>query len=369
MKKILIVFGTRPEFIKMVPIIKLLQSNKNIISKTCNTGQHKEMVNGLLDFFKVKPDYDLNIMQENQTLDEISMKIFEKFGAVLDEFTPDIVLVQGDTSTAFLCALISFNRKIKIGHIEAGLRTHNKYSPFPEEINRTLISRIADYHFCPTENGVNNLHNEGIHSNIFNVGNTVIDALYMTLEKVNISEEVYIRKYKLYDNEKIILVTGHRRENFGAPIKNICNALIEISKEANVRIIYPVHMNPKVKVPVYEILSKYSNIQLVEPVEYPELVWLLQKTYMVITDSGGMQEEAPALGKPVLVTRQVTERTEVIESGNAILVGWNTDKIINYAKKILYDNDFYLRMSKAINPYGVGDSAKKIISILENEKI
>lgn len=369
MKKILIVFGTRPEFIKMAPIIKLLQSNKNIISKTCNTGQHKEMVNGLLDFFKVKPDYNLNIMQKNQTLDEISIKIFEKFGAVLDEFKPDIVLVQGDTSTAFLCALISFNRKIKIGHIEAGLRTHNKYSPFPEEINRTLISRIADYHFCPSENSVKNLRKENINKNIFNVGNTVIDSLFMTLENITDFEDMYSKKYNINGGEKIILVTGHRRENFGAPIKNICNALIEISKEANVRIIYPVHMNPKVKVPVYEILSKYSNIHLVEPVDYPELVWLLKKSYMVITDSGGIQEEAPTFGKPVLVTREFTERNEVIESGNAILVGWNTAKIINYAKKILYDNDFYLRMSKAINPYGVGDSAKKIISILENEKI
>lgn len=367
MKRILIVFGTRPEVIKLAPVIKELLTNKNFEIRTCNTGQHREMVNDLLKFFCIEPDFDLNIMLENQSLDDITIKTIKNFGAVLDNYNPDIVLVQGDTTTAAICSLVSFYRQISVGHIEAGLRSYNKYSPFPEEINRLIISKIASYHFCPSEKALRNLEKENILENTFNVGNTVIDALFMTINIISEYERMFREKYELNYNEKLILITGHRRENFGIPIINICEALIEISKEKNVKLIYPVHMNPNVRGPVFNMLNQYENIRLIDPVDYPELVWLLKNSYMVITDSGGIQEEAPALGKPVLVTREVTERNEVIESGNAVLVGWNKEKIINYTRELLYNNEFYKSMAVSISPYGSGDASKKILSILENE--
>lgn len=366
--KLLFVFGTRPEAIKFAPLIKEFYSN-SFQTLVCSTGQHKRMLNQVLSLFKIIPDYQLNVMSNNQTLTSLSSKLVEKLGKIVAEVKPDLVFVQGDTTSALIGALTAFYHKIPVAHIEAGLRSFDKYSPFPEEINRLLISHLADIHFCPTDSSFNNLKKENITKNIFKVGNTVIDALFMVLKTIDINkEEKQLKKFSFLDfSKKIILITGHRRESFGPPFKQICNAIKRaaiINKD--VQFLYPVHLNPAVQQPVYNILNGLKNIYLIKPLSYEELVWIMNKSYFVITDSGGIQEEAPSLGKPVLVTRDVTERTEGIDAGNAILVGTKVETIIKSINRLLTDKKYYKKMAFAQNPYGDGKSTNRIVKITKN---
>ncbi|MEN3014137.1 MAG: UDP-N-acetylglucosamine 2-epimerase (non-hydrolyzing) [Endomicrobiia bacterium] len=370
MKKILFIFGTRPEAIKLAPlIIEFKKYPSKFKVGVCVTSQHKEMLQQVIDFFKIPVDYNLHIMEPNQTLFKITSKIIERLEKVIESFDPYLIFVQGDASSAFIGALAGFYKKIKIAHVEAGLRSYNKYAPFPEEINRILISHIADYHFAPTKQAKENLKKEGITKNVWVVGNTVIDALFLTLEIIKNDEKKYKEYFKFLDfNKKIILVTGHRRESFGEPLKQICLALKEISEkfENDIEIVYPVHLNPNVKKPVFEILKGKKNIHLIEPLSYPYFVWLLNNSYFIITDSGGIQEEAPSLGKPVLVTREVTERTEAIKAGTSRLVGVNKEKIVKSAEGLLLNKPKYFKMANIKNPYGDGKSSEKIVKIVSN---
>lgn len=367
MKKILFIFGTRPEAIKLAPLILEFKKQKNFITKVCITSQHREMLEQVINFFQLPVDYDLSIMEHNQSLFKISSKIVQSIEPVFEEFQPDLIFVQGDASSAFLSALAGFYKKIKIVHIEAGLRSHNKYSPFPEEINRVLISHIADYHFAPTKKAKENLLKEGIKKNVWVVGNTVIDALFLALKIVKNSEVQYKNFFKFLDfNKKIVLVTGHRRESFGEPFRQICLALKELAEKFKdeIEIVYPVHLNPNVRKPVFEILYGQKNIHLIEPLSYPYLVWLLEKSYFVLTDSGGIQEEAPSLGKPVLVMREVTERIEGIKAETAKLVGVKKESIVKNSVKLLTDKNLYQKMAKKKNPYGDGESSQRIVKII-----
>lgn len=368
MKKVLFLFGTRPEAIKMAPLIDCFSSDKNFVVKIGITAQHREMLDQVISFFEIKVDYDLNIMKANQTLHELTSKLISKITEeILLKEKFDLIFVQGDTTTVLAASLASFYQKTKIVHIEAGLRSHDMLSPFPEEMNRVLTSKIASYHFCPTETSRQNLLAENITENVYVVGNTVIDALLSGLKKIEKSDENFLlEKYAAIDfSKKIILVTCHRRENFGVPFEAICDALLEIASthEESVEIVYPVHLNPNIK----EIASKKliaSNIKLISPLEYPELIWMMNKSSIILTDSGGIQEEAPSLGKPVLVMRTVTERTEGVESGTAILVGSDKEKIVFETKKLLDDADYYSTISKISNPYGDGSASEKIKAIL-----
>lgn len=364
-KKILLCFGTRPEAIKMAPLYHELLKN-NFEVKVCVTAQHREMLDQVLDFFGIVPDYDLDLMQPNQTLNGLSAKILFKIDAVLTIEKPDLVLVHGDTTTSSMVALAAFHLGIKIGHIEAGLRTYNKEAPFPEEINRQITSRIADIHFTPTPKATQNLLNEGIALNaIVETGNTVIDALFWTSNKMAkpnfLHPEIEKLKSIIPTNKKIVLVTGHRRENFGAGFQNLCEALLAISEREDVSIVYPVHLNPNVKDVVYELLSNKKNIHLVAPVSYPAFVWLMQQSYLIVTDSGGIQEEAPSLGKPVVVTRTVSERPEGVSAGFSTLAGTDTTKIIRTIESIL---DHFTGFKNPNNPYGDGDASKRIVTYL-----
>ncbi|ACI22156.1 non-hydrolyzing UDP-N-acetylglucosamine 2-epimerase [Thermodesulfovibrio yellowstonii] len=374
MRKILMIFGTRPEAIKMAPLyweFKKYQEDFDV--KVCVTAQHRQMLDQVLNFFNIKPDYDLNLMRNNQSLFNITSDSIVELEKVYDDFNPHIVLVQGDTTTSFTSALSAYYKKIKVAHIEAGLRSGNKYSPFPEEINRVLVGHIADYHFAPTEKAKQNLYNEGIRENVWVVGNTVIDALFLGLRILEENEELR-SKIELYFNgifefqrEKIILVTGHRRESFGEGFENICNALKEIAESyPELKIIYPVHLNPNVREPVNRILNGIKNIFLLEPLEYPYLIWLMSKSFLILTDSGGIQEEAPSLGKPVLVMREVTERVEGIEAGTASLVGIKKENIVKAVQSLIENTSEYHKMARAINPYGDGLSSKRIVEIIRS---
>ncbi len=366
MKKLLFVFGTRPEAIKMAPIIHEAKKHPAIFDVViCVTGQHKEMLQHVMDFFELKADIDLALMKPNQTLFDITADALRGLEKVLADQQPDLVLVQGDTTTAFAGALAAYYKKIKVAHIEAGLRSHDKYAPFPEEMNRKMAGVIADYHFPPTSIAAENLHKENITENIFVTGNTVIDALLWAVEKTRVTNS-YGDLFPFLDHsKKIILVTGHRRENFGQPFENICDALGYISSSyPDVQIVYPVHLNPNVQNIVREKLSDKKNVFLIDPLDYPHLVWLMDKSNFVITDSGGIQEEAPSLGKPVLVMREVTERMEGVTAGTALLVGTSKEKIITEAEKLLNDAAHYQQMAKAVNPYGDGSSAAQIINAL-----
>jgi len=369
MKKILFIFGTRPEAIKLVSLIKEFQKYPQEFEvKVCATAQHREMLDQVLTFFKIIPNFDLNLMKPNQSLFKLTANIIEHLENVLTQYYPDLIFVQGDTTTAFAGALAGFYKKIKVAHIEAGLRSYNKYSPFPEEINRVLVGHLADYHFAPTEKAKENLYKEGIRENIWVVGNTVIDALFLGLEMIKEQgEESYYNYFHFVDfSKKIILVTGHRRESFGEPFRNICFALKEIADFfEDVEIVYPVHLNPNVRKPVFEILKNHPRIHLIEPLEYSYLIWLMSKSYLVLTDSGGIQEEAPSLGKPVLVMREVTERIEGIKAGTAKLVGTNRNKIVYETARLIENVDEYNKMSNAVNPYGDGKSSIRIRKIIK----
>lgn len=368
-KKNLIIFGTRPEAIKMAPLVKEFSNNNNFETKICVTAQHREMLDQVLDFFEIKPDYDLNMMKPGQNLYGLTADIINGLKPILEEFQPDFVYVHGDTTTTMAASIASFYSGAKVCHVEAGLRTFDKHAPFPEEINRTITGHIADFHFAPTKKAYENLRNENIaEAKIVVTGNTVIDALLDSIKRVDsvYDQEIEILKKTLDFNKRIILVTGHRRENHGQGFINICEALKEIAESVdNIQIIYPVHLNPKVQKPVYNILSGISNIKLIAPLAYPAFVWLMNKSELVITDSGGVQEEAPSLGKPVLVMRETTERPEAVEAGTVILVGTNKEKIVKETKNLLSNDTIYNQMSKLHNPYGDGNACKKIINFLE----
>lgn len=348
----------------MAPLVKELKPLGSV--QVCVTGQHRDMLDQVLKFFSIVPDYDLNIMVKNQSLFNITTKSMKLLERVLDESNPDLIIVQGDTTTAFIGALAGFYKKIRIAHVEAGLRSFDKSSPFPEEMNRTLVGHIADYHFAPTKKAKDNLIRESIPAkNIFVVGNTVIDALLMSMDIIERHERKFYDYFNFIDySKKIILVTGHRRESFGKPFEDICYALKEIARE-HVEIVYPVHLNPNVRGHVYPILSNITNIHLIDPLEYPYLIWLMNQSYLILTDSGGIQEEAPSLGKPVLVLRDVTERTEGIDAGTAILVGTDRKKIIASTRTLLFHEGTYRKIAQCRNPYGDGKASMRIRDIMK----
>ena len=359
--KVISIFGTRPEAIKMAPLVKMLKSMDEFQAKVCVTAQHREMLDQVLDIFKISPDFDLNIMKDKQTLTGITSRVLEGLEYIFSKEKPDIVLVHGDTTTTFAASLAAFYQKISVGHVEAGLRTYDKYFPFPEEMNRKLTGAIADLHFAPTKKSKNNLLKEGIdEKNIFITGNTAIDAMKHTVEdSYKFSNEVL--NDLDYKNKKIIMITAHRRENWGAGIENICESLKRIVKEnKDVEIVYLVHLNPVVRDVVYKHLDKTERVHLLSPLDTKETHNLMNKCFMVMTDSGGIQEEAPHLGKPVLVLRDVTERPEAVEAGKVKLVGTDVEKIVEEANKIIRVKEEYEKMSKAINPYGDGNASKRI---------
>ncbi len=375
MKKVLLVFGTRPEAIKMAPLVKACEKCTDIESKVCVTAQHREMLDQVLEIFDITPDYDLNIMKPKQDLFDITSNVLLGLKDILDDFSPDLVLVHGDTTTTFSTSLAAFYNKIKVGHVEAGLRTNNIYSPWPEEANRQITGVLANYHFAPTETSKENLlkENKDI-KDILVTGNTVIDALFLALDKIEKNEKLKNKivdsiniHYKL-NSRKVILVTGHRRENFGDGFINICEALkILALNNPDIDIVYPVHLNPNVQKPVKAILSDTPNVYLIEPLQYESFIYLMNKSYFIITDSGGVQEEAPSLGKPVLVMRDTTERPEAIKSGTVKLVGTNKDLIVKEAQLLLDKEDEYEKMSMAHNPYGDGRASEIIVNYIRGK--
>jgi UDP-N-acetylglucosamine 2-epimerase (non-hydrolysing) len=376
-KKILIVFGTRPEAIKMAPLVKAFEDEKESFDvKVCVSGQHRDMVDNVLTFFDIVPDYDLNIMKEGQDLYDVTSAVLLGMRGVLNEFQPDLVCVHGDTTTTFATSLACYYQKIAVAHVEAGLRTFNKYSPFPEEIYRELICKITHYHFPPTQKAKENLFRDNIsEENICVTGNTVIDSLHLTLDKTKEDPTIKTKLNSFFkddfavDSSKFILVTAHRRENFGEGLKNIILALKELAiKYPNIEIVYPVHLNPNVKEPVNRLLSGISNIHLIAPLEYELFIYLMSKAYLILTDSGGVQEEAPSLGKPVLVMRDTTERQEAIEAGTVKLVGTEQDAIVSNVKNLLENDNEYRKMSLAYNPYGDGKACQRIIEYLKKVK-
>ena len=377
MKKIknLIVFGTRPEAIKMAPLVKQFEKHSDEFdTRVCITAQHREMLDQVLSFFEIKPDYDLNLMKPNQNLYGLTADIILNLKEVLEEFEPDYVYVHGDTTTTMATSIAAFYSGSSVCHVEAGLRTFNKKSPFPEEMNRCVTGVVSDIHFAPTETSKENLLKESkLLDSVVVTGNTVIDALRISVAKVssNTYKDQEISKVSqiLKPNKKLILVTGHRRENHGQGFLNICEALKEISqKHSDVQIVYPVHLNPKVQQPVYKILGDVPNIELIAPLSYPAFVWLMNQSYMIITDSGGVQEEAPSLGKPVLVMRDTTERPEAVEAGTVLLVGTNKEMIVSEASKLLEDEHEYDKMTKLHNPYGDGEACKRIVEHIRTQK-
>ena len=376
MKKLLFIFGTRPEAIKMLPIIVHAKTSykESFEVKLCVTAQHRRMLDQVLEVFEVTPDFDLDIMSKEQDLYDITSRVLLGLRGVLAKYTPDCILVHGDTTTTFAATLAAFYKKIPVAHVEAGLRTKNIYSPWPEEINRTLTGHIAKFHFAPTNVSKENLEKEGIKDNVIVTGNSVIDALLWVVNKFKADQRLNAQFIQMFEEhnvdftKKIILVTGHRRENFGEGFINICNAIKAIAKRHNnVQIIYPVHLNPNVQTPVNEILRGVNNIILLEPLDYLPFVYLMQNCYIILTDSGGVQEEAPSLKKPVLVMRNTTERPEAIASGNVILVGTDSEMIIKHVNELLDDKDSYSAMTNGQNPYGDGYTSKLILEYLSNK--
>jgi len=377
MKKVLIVFGTRPEAIKMAPLIREFQKNSNFFkTKVCVTAQHREMLDQVLELFDITPDYDLDIMKPGQDLYTITSNVLLGLKSVLLDFKPDVVFVHGDTSTTFAASLAAFYQQISVAHIEAGLRTGDIYSPWPEEANRKLTTQITKYFFAPTLTSKNNLLKENIkNEHIVITGNTVIDALLITISKIKSNKELELdiikdlasNSYLLNKDKKLILVTGHRRENHGQGFIDICTALREIAlTNPNIDIVYPVHLNPNVQKPVQELLSGIENVYLIKPLQYEQFVYMMEKSLFIITDSGGVQEEAPSLGKPVLVMRNTTERPEALDAGTVRLVGTNKNLIIEQAQQLISNRGFYENMSQASNPYGDGSASVKIVSYIKN---
>ena len=382
MRKVLLVFGTRPEAIKMAPLVMELQKQKERIETVvCVTGQHREMLDQVLEIFDIKPDYDLNIMKRGQDLYDVTARVLTGMREVLKEIKPDIVLVHGDTTTSTAAALAAFYQQIPVGHVEAGLRTHNIYSPWPEEMNRLLTGRLATYHFSPTPLSRNNLIKESINDrNIIVTGNTVIDALYWVVDKIKNNKELdnelesVLSKAgydvnRLDNGKKLVLITGHRRENFGDGFINMCTAIKDLTiKHPNVDFVYPMHLNPNVRKPIHEVfgedLSGLKNMFFIEPLEYLSFVYLMEKSSIVLTGSGGIQEEAPGLGKPVLVMRDTTERPEALNAGTVKLVGTDYNKIVNEVSSLIDDKAAYEKMSKAVNPYGDGLACGRIVNAL-----
>ena len=371
-KKVLLVFGTRPEAIKMAPLaLKLKEQMVDFEVKVCVTGQHRQMLDQVLELFNLTPDFDLNLMKPGQTLSDITSGVLKGLEQVFVEWTPDVVLVHGDTATTFAASLAAYYHKIAVGHVEAGLRTGDIYSPWPEEANRKLTGALTTYHFAPTQSSYNNLVKENIAPNSITItGNTVIDALLTVKSKVETDQEIinqFEQQFDFLDSaKKLILVTGHRRENFGQGFLNICTALANIAKQyPDVQIVYPVHLNPNVQKPVNELLSGISNIHLIAPQDYLPFVYLMNRSYLILTDSGGIQEEAPSLGKPVLVMRDNTERPEALSSGTVHLVGTDYNKIMNEVSTLLDDTTAYEKMSKAVNPYGDGLACARIVEVLK----
>ncbi len=371
-KKNLIIFGTRPEAIKMAPLVKeFLKYNESFETKVCITAQHREMLDQVLDFFEIIPDYDMDLMKPNQNLYSLTADIITGLKTVLEDFKPDFVYVHGDTTTTMASSIAAFYSGAKVCHVEAGLRTFNKRSPFPEEVNRSVAGSICDYHFSPTSTSKSNLLRENIKEDtILVTGNTVIDALHFSSEKVTsknfTDDEITMLKNVVDTSKKVVLVTGHRRENHGQGFINICSALKELANtNEDIQIIYPVHLNPNVQKPVYELLDGIDNVKLISPLSYPAFVWLMNQSYLIITDSGGVQEEAPSLGKPVLVMRDTTERPEAVDAGTVLLVGTNKNKIVKEAQKLLNEDDAYLSMSKLHNPYGDGKACGQIVNFIK----
>ena len=370
MKKILLIFGTRPEAIKMAPLVQEFKKKIDFFeTKVCVTAQHREMLDQVLDFFDIKADYDLDLMKPGQNLYNLTATIIDSLKPILEEFSPDYVFVHGDTTTTMAGSIASFYSGAKVCHVEAGLRTNNKSSPFPEEINRQITSRICDYHFAPTENSKINLLKENIsESSILITGNTVIDALLKSVKKINKNPSQLIKELsKEIGDEEVVLVTGHRRENHGDGFIRICEALKEISLDNLNRIIlYPVHLNPKVQEPVNRILGEITNVKLIDPLAYQDFIWMMNRSKIIITDSGGVQEEAPSLGKPVLVMRNTTERPEAVEAGTVVLVGTNKELIVSEALALLNDKKKFDKMSQKHNPYGDVIACKKIVNYMIN---
>jgi len=367
MKKpvILTIFGTRPEAIKMAPLVKAIENSGDLASKVCVTAQHREMLDQVLNIFNITPDYDLNIMKEGQTLSGITQRVLDGVEKVLLELKPDMVLVHGDTTTTFAASLASFYCKIPVGHVEAGLRTYDKYFPFPEEMNRKLTGCIADIHFSPTQNNFNNLIREGVNPDaIYITGNTAIDALRSTVSENYEFENTSLRRINFKD-KRIITVTAHRRENLGQPLRNICHALKEIVlRYDDIEIVYPVHLNPQVKEPVNEILGEVPGVHLIDPLQVLDMHNLLSRSYLVLTDSGGLQEEAPSLGKPVLVLRYETERPEAVEAGTVKVIGTDKKIIVDETSRLLDDEPEYRRMAHSVNPYGDGHASERIVEAI-----
>jgi UDP-N-acetylglucosamine 2-epimerase (non-hydrolysing) len=362
--KILSVFGTRPEAVKMAPIVKLLAETAGVESRVCVTAQHRQMLDQVLDLFHIQPEYDLNLMRDNQSLAALSASIFTHLDPVLTDFKPDWVLAQGDTTTVAITSLLTYFHRIKFGHVEAGLRTHDKWQPFPEEINRRVAGVVADLHFAPTEWSKQNLLNEGINEATIKVtGNTVIDALQFVAKQPEPDEVKQLISNHLI-SKKLILVTAHRRENFGEPLEHICRALLDLAKRGDVEIVYPVHLNPNVQEPVNRLLANKEHITLLPPLDYLPLVHLMKHATLILTDSGGIQEEAPAFGIPTLVLRDVTERPEGVAAGTVKLAGTESSRIVEEAQRLLDDESAYAEMSKAANPYGNGHAAEQIVRAL-----
>lgn len=369
--KVLTVFGTRPEAIKMAPVVKALGNDPAFEARVCVTAQHRQMLDQVLDLFAIKPDFDLNLMKPGQDLSDITSNVLLGLREVYKEWLPDIILVHGDTSTTLAASLSAYYAKIKVGHVEAGLRTHNKYSPWPEEMNRRLTGAVTDIHFAPTNKARDNLLNEGTADNTIHVtGNTVIDALLDVVDRLRrdtaLKAQLEAQFSQLDPTKRLILVTGHRRENFGEGFENICHALAQLASRSDVQIVYPVHLNPNVQEPVHRILGSVENVHLIEPLDYLPFVYLMDRSSLLITDSGGVQEEAPSLGKPVLVMRNTTERPEAVDAGTVKLVGTQADVIVNEATRLLDDPVSYSAMSRAHNPYGDGKAAERIQHILKS---
>ena len=383
MKTVMLVFGTRPEAIKMAPLVKKFQKySSDFKTVVCVTGQHREMLDQVLKIFDIMPDYDLNIMKQGQDLYDITARVLLGMRDVLNEVKPDVVLVHGDTTTSMAASLAAFYQQIAVGHVEAGLRTYDIYSPWPEEMNRQITSRIATYNFSPTPLSEKNLKEEKVHGNIYVTGNTVIDALHMVVEKLKndvtlaAKQEQMLAKAgydvaRLADGKKLVLITGHRRENFGEGFINMVTAIKNLTeKYPNVDFVYPMHLNPNVRKPIHEVfgenLSDLGNMFFIEPLQYLEFIYLMEKSTIVLTDSGGIQEEAPGLGKPVLVMRDTTERPEALESGTVRLVGTNHDLIVEEVSTLLDNQSVYDKMSRAVNPYGDGKACDRIVYALRN---